>query len=434
MSYLPSLKPARFAVAVGILFAAAVAQAQNAVTFQVDMTSVPGATDVFIRGGFNGWGVNRTDQLTNNGAGIYSGTFDVAGNAGDLEQCKFYYNPGGVYEDGDNRQFLLAGGDQVLPLTAWNDKYPAPTNNVTFQVDMTAQVFLGNFSNGLPIRVSGVFNGWGDGTDLTNNPALSGNASNIYSAVVPVTGFPGGGFDYKFRANGGWESPASTSGNNRHSLLTGGDQVLPLVFYNDASPCDLLAQATPVTFRLQITNGTMATDGTAFDRSVNHIYINGDFLGWWQWNDGVVSGANESNEMTNNPVGSDFYEQTFLIPRGNTLAVQYKYSMDGYDNEAGFGLNHIRYIRGTEAYTMPLDGFGTNSPIPAVEQSFGDLKIGAPTDGLLPITWLGRSCVTLQTKSDLNGEWQDLPATEATSSTNWPVSGTAQFFRLLKKD
>jgi hypothetical protein len=433
MSYL-FLKSARCCIAAGVLWVAGVAQAQNPVTFQIDMTSRLDAADVFIRGAFNGWGNDRTDQLTNNGAGIYSGTFDVAGSAGSIQACKFYYNPGGTWEDGADRQFVLAGGEQVLPLTAWNDKYPAPTNNVTFRVDMTAQIFLGAFSEGMPIRVAGVFTGWGDGADLTNNPALPGNASNVFSATLPVVGFPGGNNEYKFRANNGWENPASTSGNNRSFQIAGGDQILPLVFYNDASPCDLLSEATPVTFRVHLTNGTIATDAAVFDRSVNKVHLNGDFLGWWQWNDGVVSGANASNEMTNNPVGSDFYEQTFLLPRGNTLSVKYKYSLDGYDNEAGFGQDHIRYVRGVGAYTMPTDDFGTNSGVSRVEQSFGDLTIGAPSGGTVPIQWLGRPCVTLQTKSSLTDEWQDLLSTEATSSTNWPVSGTPQFFRLLKKD
>ena len=42
---------------VGLLSLAALpAQAQNPVTFQVDMTQQPTATDVFARGSFNGWG------------------------------------------------------------------------------------------------------------------------------------------------------------------------------------------------------------------------------------------------------------------------------------------------------------------------------------------------------------------------------------------
>jgi hypothetical protein len=412
-----------------ILVAALSAQAANPVTFSIDMTSQPSATDVFIRGSFNGYGT--VNQLTNDGTGVYTGTVAIADSPGTLEQCKFFYQPGDNWEGDPNRQFLLAGGAQVLPLTTWNAKYPAPTNNVTFQVDMSAQVLLGAYAPGQTMRVAGDFTGWGDGADLTNNPALSGNATNIYSGIIPVTGFPGGTGNYKFRANGGWESPASTGGNNRAFQIAGGDQALPLVFYNDASLCDLLPQDTTVTFSLHITNGTPAFDGSAFNSSSDSVYINGEFLGWWGWG---PFGGPASAQLTNNPIGSDYYQQTFVIPKGHTLAQTYKFSINGPDNEAGFAINHVRYIRtlGT-TFTMPTDEFMTNSASVRTEQSFGNLIVGAPVSGNIPVSWLGRPCVTLQFSTNLSaGAWVDLPATEATQSTNWPNTGT-RFFRLLKR-
>ncbi|MEO6182087.1 MAG: hypothetical protein ABIP71_03090, partial [Verrucomicrobiota bacterium] len=264
MNYLTH-NTARFIFASSLLlWTASALQAQNPVTFSVDMTSRPLAENVYVRGSFNGY--NLANQLANNGSGTYTGTVDIAGSSGDLQSLKFYYDPGANWEDGADRQFVLTGGPQVLPLTAWNDKYPAPTNNVKFQVDMSAQILLGRFTNAPDgyVRVAGAFNGWNASIDFTNNPAVSGNASNVYSQTLPVTGFPGSTpGEYKFRAPIGdtWESI-----NNRPSFtLTGGDQVLPLVFYNNASPCDLLATATPVTFTLSLTNGTVDKDGIVFN-------------------------------------------------------------------------------------------------------------------------------------------------------------------------
>jgi hypothetical protein len=534
----------RLAVA-GLVFGTiAATHADTLVTFTVDMNAEANAiinnSTVYVRGNFNGqdFALLPAHALTNDGAGVFSGTVNITNAPGTLIPCKFYYNaPGDVWEDGDNRQFILANGAQTLPLTAWNEKYPSPTNNVTFQVDMTAQILLGNYVPGQTMRVSGGFTGWGDGLDLTNNPALSGNASNVYSHVFPVAGFPGtsgggykfranggwendpnrtftliGGdqvlplvyynnlapnvptnaitfqvdmtaqillgnftpgqflrvsgnmysptygdgidltnnaalsgnasniystvidviantgtsFEYKFRANGGWENPTSTGGNNRSFQIAGGPQVLPLVFYSDASPCDLLAQATTVTFVLRLTNGTTAIDGTVYDGSQT-VHINGEFNGWATW-DALLP------QMVNNPIGSDFYEHTTVLPAGASLAQKFKFSIGGADNETPSFQDHIQYVRSTSGtYTMPVAEFGTNYASVRIEPAFGNLVAGAPAGGNIPVTWLGLPCVTLQTRASLtSGSWTDHPASDATSATNWPNTGS-QFFRLQKR-
>lgn len=534
-------KSLRSGVGVSLLCGVAMAlQAQNPVTFQIDMTA-QSPTSVFVRGSFNDWGNSQPAwALTNNGSGIWSGTFDDTNAPGVVEACKFFYQPGDVWENDPNRQFVLqnggqtlplttfnandwptplnnvtfqvdmshqvnqsafdpntgyvrvsggfngwgesidftnnpaaidsatniysqtlqiagfpgatpgnykfrapigdtwetisdrpsftlTGGDQTLPLVYWNNISPfTPTNPVTFQVDMTAQILTSAWTPGQPIRVAGAMTGWGDGVDLTNNPALSGNASNVYSQILPVVGNVGSTIEYKFRANFGWESPTSTGGNNRQFEIAGGAQVLPLVFYNDASVCDILQQDTTVTFVLHLTNGTTATDGTVYNGGQG-VYINGEFNGWAPWDIFLP-------QMVNNPIGSDYYEYTTLIPAGRTLAQKFKLSIGGADNEAGFGADHVQYIRTyANTYTMPAAEFGTNYASVRVEQSFGNLAIAAPSGGSLPITWLGRPCVTLQTKADLNtGLWTDLPATDSAQSTNWPNTGT-KFFRLQKR-
>jgi hypothetical protein len=409
--------------------------AQNNVTFQIDMTSQPSATNVYVRGSFNNWGnpdvtVNGL-LLTNNGSGVYTGTVAIADFPGTVEACKVFYQPGDNWEGDPNRQFVLAGGDQVLPLSAWNDKYPSPNNNVTFQVDMTARIFFGNFvpgGVGQTIRVSGDFNGWGDGQNLTNNPSLSGNASNIYSATAVVAGFPGGGASYKFRENSDWESPSSTGGNNRTLTLAGGDQVLPLVFYNDASLCDVITETNYVTFTVSMTNAT-TYDGSVVFNGSQPVILNAEFLGWWGgvgWTDPLVDRSQYT--LTNIP-STQLYTITLPVPRGHALALTYKYGMDtgvNLDNEAGSGTNHVRYIRGNN-YVMPLDTFGNQ----LVESSFGNLQAISTTPGNVSVTWLGRQCVTLQTSTNL-ANWTDHPETDGMNSTNWPVGTGSLFFRLVK--
>ena len=406
------------------------------------MTSQPSATDVYVRGGFNGWGTGN--QLANNGSGVYTGTVDIAASPGSVQACKFFYQPGDNWESIADRQFVLAGGAQTQPLTSWNvSDWPAPVNNVKFQVDMSAQIQLGKFTNGVSpyVRVSGGFNGWGASADFTNNPSASGLASNIYSQTLQISGYPGSSpGNYKFRAPIGdtWE----TISDRPSFQLTGGDQTLPLVFWDNASTCDLLQQDTAVTFRLHITNGTPDRYGVPFNQGVDKIYINGAFVGWLSccggWNDGIVNpfpgNPYGDLEMTNNPIGSDYYQQTATVTKGSPLATKFKFSLNGYDNEAGFQEDHLQFIRALGAsYTTPPSEFGTNFAALRVEQSFGDLIITPMPGGTNKVSWLGRQCVTLQTKPTLTGGWTDLPATDGTSSTNWPNTGGTQFFRLQKR-
>jgi hypothetical protein len=523
------------------------AAAQNPVFFQVDMSSQVGVTSVSVRGSFNDW--NESPLQESDISGVYTGTVDIALSPGTVIACKFFYQPGDNWEGGADRQFVLAGGAQTLPLTAWNEKYPAPdnnitfqldmtqqvklgnfdpttgyvrvsggfngwgesidftnnpvaldeatniysqtlaipgfpggqpgnykfrapigdtwetipdrpsftlvggdqtlpvvywnnvapftpTNDVTFQVDMTAQILLGNWTPGQFIRVSGGMTGWGDGVDLTNNPALSGNATNVYSMVIPVVAETNSTISYKFRADFGdtWESPTSTGGGDRSFQVAGGPQVLPLVFYSDASPCDLLGQDTTVTFRLFITNGTTAIDGTVFDSATHQVVINGDFNNW-------NGGSWDITLPVMNPVieTPGLYEFQTVVTKGKAIAQKYKFGIyphDGAnaDNEAPAFSDHIKYVRTYEdTFVMPIAQFGTNFNSTRVEEAFGGLQVGAPVGGNVPITWAGLPCVTLQTRTDLtSGTWTDLPETDAASATNWPNTGNA-FFRLQKR-
>lgn len=432
-------------------------QAQNNITYQVDMTPqielgnfLPetGTDTIRVTGAFFDWGdgidLTNNPALPGNASNIYSAVVSQPGEPG---------TPGGAYKfrlnsgwedtaDGSDRNFIITGGDQVLPLAYYGDRPPGSTTNanITFQVDMTPQVITGGFTNGVNVvSVAGNMNNWGQDI-LTNNPALPGNASNIYSTTLSVTDTVGMWARYKFRADSGWETAAIYGvGNNKDRLLyiTGGDQVLPLVTYNDASLCDLLTQPTAVTFILQLTNGTPDNAGVPFDRETDQIFINGPLFptdGWLTWDTTVLP------ELTNNPVASDLYETTIVIPAGRSRATAFKFgiagpSHGGLDNEAPQFTDHLAYVRTTgPAYTMPVAQFGTAFEASRVEQAWGDLVVSAPVSGNVPVSWLGAPCVTLQTTTDLaEGEWVDLPATDAGSSTNFPAADTTRFFRLQKR-
>ena len=440
-----------------LLGAGLAAQAQvNNITFRVDMTEqlalgtwLPGDTDITVSGELNGWGSSA--PLTNNPSlsgdltNIYSGVLPVSGPPGGNAGGGYKFRMKGGWEDtsdGNNRNFTLIGGDQVLPIAFYNDQpVGVMTNaNITFQIDMTPQVLTGGFTNGAAneIRLSGRINGWGAGELMTNNPAALGNASNLYSCTIPMTDTVGNWSRYKFRQDGGWESSQlSGVGNNkdRRFFVVGGDQVLPLATYSDASLCDLTLVPTTLTVVLHITNGTTALNGWVFTNGVTPVSINGQglFGTWLPWSDPIF---NPLPKMTNNPVGSDFYEFTTVIPAGRERGLAFKFGIGDTeaDNEGATGADHLRYIRTSgSSYTMPMCEFGTNFAATRVESAFGNLKAGAPLGGTVPVTWEGLPCVTLQSRASLSsGTWTDHPATDGLQSTNWSNTGS-QFFRLQKR-
>jgi len=446
-------KPIRNLVGAGLLSAASLTAQADPVSFQVDMSGVtnsagqPAYTEVHASGAFNGW--SQSTILTNNGANIFTNTVEVAASGNYKYTC--VVNGGVSWEAGSDHPMTLTGSPQTLPLLAFNYDGAVPidfvTNNITFKVDMTVQGV--SFVNGGGIvTVSGGFNGWGNSMTLTNDPGAGFPTNWWYSGTFPATtqlippSWPNNSVKYnrfKFRANGGWEEPGFNSAYNSNDrswdATTSGDKVLPLVFYSDASLCDVLAEDTTVTFSIHVTNGTVALDGHVFDNTIDQVHINGEsLLGAWQpWNFLLP---------TLYRVGSsDYYTNTFTIPAGRPRNQKVKYNivdgntLTGGDNEAPQFSDHVQWIRTTNTtYTMAPVEFGTNYASLRVQNQYGNLAIGAPSGGNIPVTWLGCPCVTLQTRTNLtSGSWSDLPATESASATNVPAASGQQYFRLQKR-
>jgi hypothetical protein len=139
-----------------------------------------------------------------------------------------------------------------------------------------------------------------------------------------------------------------------------------------------------------------------------------------------------------------------VVPRGNSIYLNYKYSINSEDDENAPQTNHVREVRSYgPTYAMPQDVWSRTviaagvGPYPnpgitstnIVEPDFGYLKIQPKSGGAYPITWLGRPGVVLQNTTNLSGGWQINAGTDASQSTNWPSAGNgnSQFFRLMKE-
>jgi hypothetical protein len=356
------------------------------------------------------------------------GTFTNDGNyPGTYEEFKFIITHGGndSWESVNNRSFILTN-QQVLPIVFFNDVgNPVAT---TFQVNLAVQAAAGRFNAGTDIvECKGSFNGWLGGFVLTNDPAAIN--SNLFSGTTYIFDSSGTTENYRFTVNGGfgglgWETPASTGGKDRSFIQGSNSLVLPPVWWSDWTAGDVLPGTTVVTFTVNMTNA-VGTDNHVFDGTFDSVYLNGDWIPWWSWGSFPFD-----FQMTNNPIGSKLYSLAVTFPAGHPIPLTYKYSINSSDNEAGFGTNHVRYLRATNQYSLPMDTFGSSFH----ETSFGDLSIGTPAAGRVPVSWQGRLGVRLQTVTQLSPPivWQDHLETDGWSSTNFPISVSNVFFRLVK--
>jgi hypothetical protein len=422
------------------------------VKFSVDMSQqialgifTNGSSSVEVRGNFNGWtggatvltlnpSVLRTNQYGLVTANVYTNTVACTASTNAAMDYKYVITYGGftgwdapsaVSSDNGGNRFFVNNVSKSLPVVDFSDQPFAPISQVRLSVDMSAVLVTDPSYNPNSVVLAGSFNGWSADVACTNNPSASN--TNIYSTVLPIGA--GSSINYQFRYNNGSTQydHAPTGGDRSYTAQVIPNTNLPVVFFNNVTLGDLLNVDTVVTFSVSMTNA-VGTDAHTFDPNNDLVFINGDFAGWVAWTPIALSGAGLT--CGNNPPGSQVYtyQKTFL--KNQSRHVQYKYSINGVDNEAGSGQDHGRYIRSTNGvFAMPLDTFGTQY----LEPKFGNLAISRAVAGALPITWLGYPGVNLQSRTSLStGSWADVPNTDSRSSTNWPNSGGARFFRLIQ--
>jgi len=454
----------------------------NALTFQVDMAeqlhlgNFNTGDFVACQGQFEGWSdsfllTNDTALNVTNGQGVvtsmpYVGTYTTWSEDQNAEtEYKFVYNngsdnyeaptQGNIDRNNNNNRFLLnqpINGAQVMPLVNFSDASfsASVTNNVTFEIDMTTQIAVSNFTSANTVEIHGDFNSWGNGQTMTNNPG--GSTPDIYSTVITYVDAPGAEhyFKYVIQPNTEWEnvSAVNASGGNRYLFLakTSGNFTNGPVYYSDEAPGEIidfvLVTNCMVTFTVNMTNGTgMGPGGTAtFDNaypSGDSIYLNGLNGGvndtFWKWG-GL---GNPTYQMTQIP-NTFLFTITVPVNLGQQDYLTYKYSINGYDDEAASGDNRQRWIRSLPNYTMPVDTYGN----PTTEIPAGDLTVTAIAGDKVQLSWLGRRGVLLETATSLDPGtvWTPVPLSDGTNlivapggmaTTNYTIGQTNVFYQLI---
>lgn len=440
----------------------------NAVTFQVDMSQqinigafTIGSSTLTVNGNFNGWSgqaltwtpsilvTNQYGLVTSN---VYTGTFSISASPNAAMDYKYvennnYEGTPKVPDGGNNRFFTMPATAETIPTVFFNDAPYAPVSQVIFSVDMSAQLYYGNWTPSDGVFCAGINGDWNNDTvnTMTNNPGASN--TNIYYATYTLG--EGSTSQYKFTYNGTsgtvYESPSSTGGNNRSYTVPDATNVdVPTAYFSDLSIDDLLTTNILVTFSVDMSNAVEYGSSYTFNPSVDTVYVNGTWVGWAAWNPIALANYELTNTEPSNP-NNYIYSGQFLVPKGNSIPITYKYSMDGSDNEAASGDNHVRYVRttATGAYVFPTDTFGNQYD----EPSFGELTAEPAAAGNLQLTWLGAPNVQVQTSSNLlSGPWVSQPQTSGAvssagtnsvnglvSTNNWPTTGGNTFFRLIQQ-
>jgi len=341
------------------------------VTFQVDMSVAiangnfgPDAGDtVSVAGTFqtNTWTpyvftLSPTPANTN----IYTGTYDDLNPTGTAEQFKFVSTSGLSWESTDNRTFTVQPYPVTLPLVYFDDLAPssgAPVNNVTFQVDMTVQIALGNFSpqNGDVVEAFGTFQTpttWASGFGLTNNPHASN--TNIYTGTYPDANYPQTQEQFKFAIyTGGGTLTYETVANRPFTALSGG-QTLPLVFFNNGS------NAIPVTFQVNL--GPEINQGL-FTPDVDFVEDRGPFSNW---------GGGSKFRLSPDLTRPGIYTNTFIFSDNPGSVEQFKFTVDnggnlGWESPLSTLGNNRTFTLATNAQTLPLvyfNDWSTNDFLP----------------------------------------------------------------------
>lgn len=347
--------------------------ASTFVTFSVDMgtniangTFTPGTDTVSVHGTFNGWG-SGTNLVQSGSSTVYTNTLNDTTDAnGNTVQYKFVIDAN-TYESpasGQNRIALLpatSGASLVLPTPFFSDDGAAVTNEVTFQVDVSQQIALGDFTNGTSyVEVAGLLNGWAVAANpatnvLTYDPSILITnqfglvTSNVWVGTFPVVASPAAseGFKYVIQPGTVWESPSalnSDGGGNRY--LVNLPQTLPIVNFSDEPFAPLCA----VTFSVDMTAQAFYGDWN----SSEPIALAGSFNNW----------STGAPYMTNNPTASNtnIYYQTVTLGQGSTP--QYKFTFQGTSgtvwenpNPPTLGGNRFFTVPSSNSYILPIKSF-----------------------------------------------------------------------------
>lgn len=295
-----------------VALSAMLAQAQVAVTFNVDMTGqTVSANGVHIAGNFedvtndgsaeNDAYVNWAPDsiaLADQGSGIWSVTLNLI-----PERYEFKFINGDTWssvEDvpaacqvevngNDNRFWSISGLNATESMTVCFASCAAcGENTVRFRVDMTQE---GAGVNPAGIFVAGDFQGWNPAGSQLIDPDGNGTFEGYFSIGASSVA------NFKFINGNDWAFaegiPAACNVNdNRELNVADANTVADVICFSACGPCQA---PTPVLFRVDMSLQTVNANGP---------HVAGSFQGW---------NPGDANTLMTDPDGDNIYEVTLLL-------------------------------------------------------------------------------------------------------------------------
>jgi hypothetical protein len=304
-----------------VALSAMMAQAQVAVTFNVDMTGqTVDANGVHMAGNFNDVNYDGTAEnaayvnwnpsaiaLADQGNGIWSVTLNLV-----PERYEFKFINGNDWpfaEDvppacqvevagNDNRFWSISGLNATESMTVCYASCAAcGENTVRFRVDMTQEAAGVNPAG---IFVAGNFQGWNPAGSQLIDPDGNGTFEGYFSIGTATSA------QFKFINGNDWAFAESVPAEcnvsgNRELNVADANTVADVICFSACGPCQA---PTPVLFRVDMTLQTVNANGP---------HVAGSFQGW---------NPGDANTLMTDPDGDNIYEVTLLLQPGT---YQYKF-------------------------------------------------------------------------------------------------------------
>ncbi len=304
-----------------VALSAMMAQAQVAVTFNVDMTgSTVDANGVHMAGNFNDVNYDGTAEnaayvnwnpsaiaLADQGNGIWSVTLNLV-----AERYEFKFINGNDWpfaEDvppacqvevngNDNRFWSISGANATESMSVCYASCAACGENaVRFRVDMTQEAAGVNPAG---IFVAGDFQGWNPAGSQLIDPDGNGTFEGYFSIGAATS------TQFKFINGNDWAFAESVPAEcniagNRELNVVEPNTVVDVICFSACGPCQA---PTPVLFRVDMSLQTVNANGP---------HVAGSFQGW---------NPGDANTLMTDPDGDNIYEVTLLLQPGS---YQYKF-------------------------------------------------------------------------------------------------------------
>jgi hypothetical protein len=352
------------------------------VTFQADMRDildsaafVPGTDYLTIPGSFNGWDTAADTLKDADEDSIYTKTLTLVPGDYSFKFHLYASRINGGYENLANNREITVSKDSVLEAKVPQFEYSDLSNAIfgdielNFRVNMAVQTLNGNFDpNKDHVVVAGDMNGW----NTTADTLTLSRVDDVYEGVVKLNQAIPAKFSYKYVIkpfdesgdvyesidNRALEVKAEDYDSKADAYIVN-DKKGAAYYFSDISFDDVFQSETNVVFKVDMRPAfylladslALPADvqtGSDADSTFKFVIGNGPLFtdngSWETWGPSLGDAAkyvfNDEGKNGDEVAGDSVFTQTFTYSAGDPKKGQFKFGVNGADNENISGNNH----------------------------------------------------------------------------------------------